>query len=303
MNASTDTAQIESKPGILSGLGRRGQNTREVKLELFRPACPRFWRNFRSIRRIVLLLLWNFSAYPILGVLYCLPGGYEKVYPMFYWKISCALLGMELRVIGQSADDNPAFAGRPVIFVSNHSSWLDIPALGTVLKASFVAKGAVENWPLIGSMAKFARTVFVSRTRSGTGRERDEMGARLDRGDNLILFPEGTSSDGTRVLPFRSTFFAVAPGAKAPLFQPVSIVYDRLAGLPATRRTRPIFAWYGDMELFPHLWCLTQWHSSRCSILLHPPLDPADFKGRKDLAIAAYRAVSDGAAALRQSVQ
>ncbi len=91
MNASTDTAQIESKPGILSGFGRRGQNTREVKLELFRPACPRFWRNFRSIRRIVLLLLWNFSAYPILGVLYCLPGGYEKVYPMFYWKISCAL--------------------------------------------------------------------------------------------------------------------------------------------------------------------------------------------------------------------
>ena len=300
MDASITPPQPAST-GHFPRFGRRAKQPKPVKLEVFRPAGPKIWRHFRAIRRIVMLLLWNFSAYPILGVLYCLPGGYEKRYPMFYWRISCWMLGLELRVVGQVANRNPAYQGRPVIFACNHSSWLDIPALGTILEASFVAKGDVENWPLIGSMAKFARTVFVSRTRSGTGRERDEMGLRLDKGDNLILFPEGTSSDGTRVLPFRSTFFAVGAREKMPLFQPVSLVYDQLAGLPATRSTRPIFAWYGDMELFPHLWCLAQWHSSRCSILVHPPLDPADFNGRKDLALAAHRAVADGAAALRQS--
>ena len=270
-----------------------------ARLEPFRPATPKFWRRLRAIRRFILLLLWNFTAYPILGILYLLPGNLEKLYPLVYWQGTCALLGMHLRVIGQPAE-NPT---RPVIYVANHTSWLDIPALGTILKASFVAKASVATWPLIGSMAKFARTVFVSRTRTGTAREAGDMASRLDQGDNLILFPEGTSSDGTRVLPFRSTFFAVNPAAKQPIFQPVSVVYDRLAGLPATRSTRPIFAWYGDMELLPHLWCLAQWRSYRCTIILHPPLDPALFANRKILALAVHQAVSQGAAALRQSRQ
>jgi len=261
---------------------------------------PRLWSAFRAVRRIVLLLLWNLVSYPILGALYLLPGGLEKLFPLVYWQASCALLGMQIRVLGTLAED-PKKRGRPVIFVSNHTSWLDIPALGTVLRASFVAKDEVESWVLIGTMAKFARTLFVSRKRSGTGRERDRMGDRLDQGDNLILFPEGTSSDGSRVLPFRSSFFAVKPTTAQPIFQPVSIVYDRLVGLPATRATRPIFAWYGDMKLFPHLWALAQWRTYRCSILLHPPLDPADFTSRKALALAAHRAVAGGAAALRQS--
>ena len=256
-----------------------------------------FWRRLRAVRRITLLLLWNLIGYPILGLLYVLPGGWEKLYPLVYWQASCALLGMQIRVIGKPAQ----IPDRPVIFASNHSSWLDIPALGTILKASFVAKDDVEHWLLIGTMAKFARTVFVSRKRSGTGREREEMGARLDQGDNLILFPEGTSSDGSRVLPFRSSFFAVSSAARQPVYQPVSIVYDRLAGLPTTRATRPIFAWYGDMELFPHLWNLAQCRSYRCTIALHPPLDPVNFPSRKALAAAVHRAAANGAAALRQS--
>ncbi len=274
---------------------RVGRAAKTVKLEIFRPACPRFWRVFRSARRIVLLLLWNFISYPILGVLYLAPGDLNISYPMFYWRISCWLLGMKVRVIGK-----PATGDRPVIFCANHSSWLDIVSVGSVLRASFISKGEVENWPIIGTMAITARTVFVSRSRSSTGRERDEIRTRLDEGDNLILFPEGTSSDGARVLPFRSSFFAVAAGKNVPLFQPVSVVYDQLAGLPALSSTRPIFAWYGDMELMPHLWCLAQWRSFRVTILLHPTLDPSDFANRKELAAAVQKSVAEGAAALRQ---
>ena len=129
----------------------------------------------------------------------------------------------------------------------------------------------------------------------------------LKAGDNLILFPEGTSSDGSRVLPFRTSFFAVAEvqagedRSELPLIQPVSVVYDRLAGLPTGRACRPLFAWYGDMDLASHFWRLAQQRGLRVTVLLHAPLDPALFPNRKALSQAVWGTVADGAATLRQN--
>ena len=164
-----------------------------------------------------------------------------------------------------------------------------------------MAKDDVAGWPIVGTIARLGRTVFVSRSRHGIERERDQMRERLVAGDDLILFPEGTSSDGSRVLPFHSSFFAAAYGDAAPLIQPVSIVYDRLAGLPVGRVSRSVFAWYGDMNLAPHVWALAQWRGKRVSLLFHRPLDPADFESRKALSLATWQVVADGAAALRQN--
>ena len=94
-----------------------------------------------------------------------------------------------------------------------------------------------------------------------------------------------------------------AYGEAAPLIQPVSIVYDRLAGLPVTRSRRSVFAWYGDMDLAPHLWQAAQWRGKRVSLQFHPPLDPADFPSRKALSQAAWQVIADGASALRQNRQ
>ena len=123
---------------------------------------------------------------------------------------------------------------------------------------------------------------------------------------NLILFPEGTSSDGSRVLPFRSAFLSVAElpvtaDGKPPLIQPVSLVYDRLGYLPAGRSSRPLFAWYGDMDIGSHFWRLAQHGGLRATILLHPPLDPANFANRKALSQALWTIIADGAATLRQN--
>ena len=205
----------------------------------------------------------------------------------------------------------------PVIFVSNHSSWVDVPVVGGVLPGPFVAKGDVERWPVVRTIARLGRTVFVSRQRGSTGRERDAMQEVLARGDNLILFPEGTSSDGSRVLPFRSSFFALAEDkspeggtsagnrartvARPPLIQPVSVVYDRLNGLPAGRSSRPVFAWYGDMDIASHFWRMTQHLDMRVTVLLHAPLDPATFPDRKSLSRAVWQTVADGASMLRQN--
>jgi 1-acyl-sn-glycerol-3-phosphate acyltransferase len=195
---------------------------------------------------------------------------------------------------------------RPIVYVSNHTSWLDILVLGGRLEACFIAKEEVAGWPLIGWIAKLGRTVYVRRQRTSTARERDDMLARLTSGDNLILFPEGTTSDGSRVMPFRSAFMSIAeapsaPGGRPPWVQPVSVVYDRLGYLPAGRNTRALFSWYGDMEIGSHFWQIAQYHGMRATVLLHPPLDPASFPSRKALAQATWTAVADGAAMLRQN--
>ncbi len=253
-------------------------------------------RRLRAIRRIVLVLLWTLIAALVQSVCLLVPGRAKALFPRLYWSTVCRMLGLSVRVVGQ-----PAPPGAPVVYVSNHSSWLDIPVLGGRLTTSFISKDDVAGWPIIGTVARLGRTVFVSRQRGATARERDEMVKRLAHGDNLVLFPEGTSSDGSRVLPFRSSFFAIVEGGVRPIIQPVSVVYDRLAGLPTGRAWRPLFAWYGDMDIASHVWQLAHYRGLRATVILHQPLDPAAFADRKVLSNAVWTVVADSAATLRQN--
>ena len=257
-----------------------------------------FVRRLRVVRRMVGILLWTLVAIPIQAVCLLLPGEAKVHFARCYWAVFAWLMGIRVRVIGERARRTD---GRPVLFVSNHSSWLDIPGLGGQLDACFVAKDDVGRWPVISTIAKLGRSVFVSRARGSTGRERNAMVDRLAAGDNLLLFPEGTTSDGARVLPFRSAFFAITEGEHRPILQPVSIVYDRLGGLPTGRANRPLFSWYGDMDIASHFWQIGQHRGMRCTVLLHAPLDPAYFANRKDLAQVVWKACADGAATLRQN--
>jgi len=262
------------------------------------------WRQVRAARRVLLLLLWMLLCAPVQALaIWGMPVFGRRpavVIARVYHAVNCRIAGLAVRVIGTPANR----PGRPVVFVSNHSSWADILVLGGVLEACFVSKAEVGTWPLIRTVARLGRTVFVSRRRTETGRERDELAARLAAGDSIILFPEGTTSDGSRVLPFRSALLGmVETGAAAgggPLVQPVSLVFDRLDGLPIGRKDRPHFAWYGAMNIADHAWVMLSRRSSRATVLLHPPLDPAAFPSRKALADAAFAAVDSGCAALRQ---
>jgi 1-acyl-sn-glycerol-3-phosphate acyltransferase len=258
-------------------------------------------RKLRAVRRLLLVLGWTAVAALVQAVLLLLPGRPKVDFARFYWRAVSWLLGMRVRQIGASAA--PAGADRPVIFVSNHSSWLDIPVLGGRLPACFVAKDEVGRWPVIRLVARLGRTVYVSRRRGSMAGERDSMRGRLAAGDNLLLFPEGTSSDGSRVLPFRSAFFAIAEPAEGirPLLQPVSVVYDRMGWLTTGRASRSVFAWYGDMNLAQHYWRVAQLRGMRATVLLHTPVDPAAYANRKALAQAVWQAVADGAATLRQN--
>jgi 1-acyl-sn-glycerol-3-phosphate acyltransferase len=268
------------------------------------PTQRLFVRRVRSTRRGLLTAFWTVIAILIQSVLILLPGKAKMSFSQVYWNVVCRLIGLNVRVIGAVAERSAD--GRPVVFVSNHSSWLDILVLGSRLPACFIAKEEVGSWPIIRTIARLGRTVYVRRSRSTTGRERDDMVARLTSGDNLILFPEGTTSDGSRVLPFRSAFLSIAelpatPEGRKPIIQPVSVVYDRLAGLPTGRAARPLFAWYGDMDIGSHFWRLAQYKGLRASVLLHQPIDPEQFASRKELTAAVFTIVADGASTLRQN--
>jgi 1-acyl-sn-glycerol-3-phosphate acyltransferase len=271
------------------------------------PAGREGWlvaRRVRVARRGLAVLAWTLPAMVIQAVCLMLPGHAKVWFARVYWAVFARLIGIEVRVIGTPLTRS---GGRGVVYVSNHSSWVDVPVLGGVLNGRFVAKIDVAGWPVIGAIARLGRTVFVSRSRVSTGKERDAMCAVLKAGDNLVLFPEGTSSDGSRVLPFRTSFFALAEargGAERsmlPLIQPVSVVYDRLGGLPAGRASRPVFAWYGDMDIASHFWRLTQHIGLRVTVLLHEPVDPSLFEDRKVLSRAVWRIVAEGASTLRQN--
>lgn len=269
----------------------------------FIPRRGGLFRRLRVVRRLALLILWTLPCLLVQSVLILLPTRADRALARIYWSGMCGALGMRIRMIGHPAHRTD---GRPVIYVSNHSSWLDVLVLGARLEASFIAKMEVARWPVVSWIARLGRTVYVRRTRGSTARERDEMQRRLAGGDSLILFPEGTTSDGSRVLPFRSAFLSVAelpvtPDGRMPIVQPVSIVYDRLAGLPTGRASRPLFAWYGDMDLASHFWRLGQERGLRVTVLLHTPLDPANFPSRKALTEATWTAAAEGAAALRQN--
>jgi 1-acyl-sn-glycerol-3-phosphate acyltransferase len=177
----------------------------------------------------------------------------QRQLPLLWHRIATRLIGIRIIQKGQPATH------RPLLIVANHASWADITVLGAVMPLSFIAKSEVEGWPIFGLFAKLQRSVFVNRTRRAeTGAAANQIAGRMASGDAMVLFAEGTSSDGSRVLPFRSALLGAATKALengAPVqVQPLSIVYARQHGIPLDRRSRPRIAWYGDMELGGHLW-------------------------------------------------
>lgn len=211
--------------------------------------------------------------------------------PLFYHRLCVRILGFRIRVHGQMETRGP------VLFVCNHTSYSDISILGALLPASFVAKAEVAGWPLFGVLAKLQRTVFVDRRPARATGQRDEMMRRLEQGDNLILFPEGTSSDGNAVLPFKSALFSVAqvePNGKPLVVQPVSIAYTRLDGMPVGRALRPYFAWYGDMTLAPHFWEIAGLGHATVDVVFHEPVTIEQYETRKGLAEHCFAVVARG---------
>ncbi|MSO69365.1 MAG: 1-acyl-sn-glycerol-3-phosphate acyltransferase [Alphaproteobacteria bacterium] len=244
-----------------------------------------------AVWRLFGLFSWIALCAPFQTVLLWLKAPFAKRLPHIFHRVACRILGLDVQLWGERSRD------RPTLFICNHTSYFDIIALGGVLPGSFVAKIEVRGWPLFGFMARLQRTVFVERRRAATAKHRDEMIERLEAGDSLVLFPEGTSNDGNRVLPFKSALFGVAEkpiGGRPLTVQPVSISYTRLNGIPMGRRYRPFYAWYGDMDLASHLFEMAGLGRATVVVECHQPVTIEQFKNRKELAAHCERVISEG---------
>jgi 1-acyl-sn-glycerol-3-phosphate acyltransferase len=194
------------------------------------------------------------------------------------------LIGLRVSVTGAPMRTGGAL-------VANHSSWLDIVALRSAAPVYFVSKAEVADWPVIGFVGQSIGTEFIERRPTEARRQADALGARLAAGDALCIFPEGTSSDGQRVLPFKSSLFSALVDAPAEArVQPVTLRYHPEARLPAS-----FYGWWGEMDFGTHLKAVLAYsRAGRVDITFHTPLDPAEFAHRKGLSASADAAVRRG---------
>ncbi|MEM6374994.1 MAG: lysophospholipid acyltransferase family protein [Pseudomonadota bacterium] len=213
-------------------------------------------------------------------------------------RVMQAVFRLSLRIMGLVILTDGAKAIRPGpgarAIVANHASWLDILVLGAAQPVVFVSKADVADWPVIGALARMVGTVFIARDPRQAALQKMRLAEALAEGQVLVLFPEGTSTDGLRVLRFKSTLMAafdLTAGPQAPLIQPVTVQYSA----PDTIDEPRFYAWWGDMALAPHLWSiLGQSRQGHVTITRHELVRASDFEDRKTLSAALEAAVRAG---------
>src|SRR6185437_2680238 len=202
-----------------------------------------------------------------------------------YYRVLCKIMRIRGRIVGTQIRD------RPVLFVSNHVSWSDILVIGSLTPVAFVAKSEVRGWPLVGITAQIQRTVFVDRKRRHqTGNANAEIARRLESGTSVVLFAEGTSSDGNRVLPFRSALVGAIRdacrrnGDNRIVIQPMAICYTGVQGLPMGRQHMPLVAWYGDLDFMPHIRTFVKRGAVDAVVSFGEPITACGDEDRKEMA-------------------
>ena len=205
-------------------------------------------------------------------------GRCPAILPRIWHRGACALTGIRVNRIGE--EDR---AGDTVL-TANHVSYLDIMAIGAWTDTVFVAKSDIAGWPIIGPLSQLIGTVFVSRSPARAGQERNRILEVLRRHRCICFFPEGTSSDGRTVLPFKSALFDAVLESGAEI-HPVTLAW---------RDDDAAYAWYGDMSLLPHLGKVLMRSGVQVDLIRHAPVASGAFTDRKALARHAEAAVRSG---------
>ena len=245
--------------------------------------------------RIVSFILLLFLVIPLLIVVYKTP--LAPYYNRACFKIFCFIIGMKTRVIKGKIEKK----GNTLI-VSNHASYLDIFGLGSKFLVNFISKEDVKKWPIFGLLATFGNTVYISRNRMKAVKEVDFMEKELEkRKIPVIVFPEGTSTDGNKVLPFKSSLFAMFEnqfGKKIDnpiMVQPISIAYVYEGKKKLSDEERHNYAWYiKEQTLGEHLFNVLKHTPFTMEVIVHDPVDITKFKDRKELAKYCYEISNKG---------
>ncbi len=221
--------------------------------------------SLRGIIRIILLALVIIPCATMQCLFIWLPRPYFYFFPALLSKGVLWALDVKLDIRGRPSTETPT------LFLANHSSYLDITILQALLPVSFVSKSEVARWPLFGQLAYLEGCIFIDRANRGDTKNQSEViSRRLKSGGNLVLFPEGTTGDGARILPVKSSLLGVAMEAKA--VQPITIAFTALDGIPPGRTFRYYYAWIGDESLPPHMWRVLTSGDMTVTVTYHDPI-------------------------------
>lgn len=238
----------------------------------------------QTLLMIVALLI--FSKVPLI----------RELFKRLYWKGLNSIIGMKVKLHGKKS------AIRPLLIVSNHSSYLDISAINSIITTTFVAKSEVAKWPVLGPMAKLGGTLFINRKMTKVKVEKNNLKEMIvEMATPVTIFPEGTSNNGNEIKKFKSSLFSMIEeqmqnvmdgNSKDINIQPMTIAYTKKNSKKLKPEERDTYAWYldpknpaGDEDFAPHFWnMLKQGDKFTVEIILHEPLNLNDFKNRKEIA-------------------
>ena len=244
----------------------------------------------RRIIRLLFICFWLLIILVFLIILRPFNFSLYKSIPRLFHIGFLKILNVKVNLVGKIHKE------RPGLLISNHASWIDISILSSLTNISFIAKSEVSKWPLFGFLAKLQDTVFIERRAIKAVKQKNEINEVLHKGKRLVLFPEGTSSDGNRVLKFKSSLFSVVENKtdnpENYLIQAVTICYKGINGLPMSRSERPLISWWGNMDLINHLWNILKLNSVDILVIAHEPIQ--EVSDRKSLSKMAWQQVAQG---------
>lgn len=246
---------------------------------------------FSAIKCLIVLLLvfiWTVVMTFTFFVSLFIPFFNSQKLPCFFHKGICFLLGIDVQFVG----DFSKF--KPTLFVSNHISYLDIVVLGQRIPAFFVAKSEVASWPVLNKLAKLQKTVFIERKTNKARKQIQQLRGYFEQEHNLILFPEGTSTNGAEVLPLKSSLFAAAESDKVDVMvQAVSIVYTQYQGKGMNQAQRDSFAWYADMPFGAHFLKVLGLGKVKVVVSFNPSVSIKQYDTRKECALHCGELIQD----------
>ncbi len=249
------------------------------------------WQNARGYVRVGSIIVLT-----LVGFIFFMTGRFLKKlfgnWVTYHYLIALVWARICLRLLSLS----PIVIGTPIkrggILASNHVSWTDIMVLRSVTRINFVSKAEVRKWPIVGYIAHVCETVFIERKRTEAKRQQADLLERIENDELLCLFPEGTSTDGLRVLPFKSALMSVVfvPGVRERLMvQPVTLNY-----IPNPDHDLPsnFYGWWGSMGFGSHIWTLaTRSSGGKVEVTFHEPIKVAEYEDRKRLTLDCETAV------------
>ena len=212
----------------------------------------------------------------------------QKVYiPIIFHKILLKILGIKVKLIGKKTTI------RPLILAGNHTSYIDIIILGSIMPICFIAKQEIKSWFLFGFLAKMQNTIFIKRKNFKTLENIKDINKYLDSNSAVVLFPEGTTNSGKKILNFKSSLFNLFESNNTLRLQNFSLCYTHVNNMPIDNRTRPQVSWYGDMNIVSHLLNFLKLSSVNATIVLHPVMQ-IEQQDRKTISLISIKQVKEG---------